>query len=164
MANPCKSKISNVQMNQQLENSASEQLPTTSQSPQVSHGLNLLRSTEVLIVSPKSRKRGSFSPMTPATIEPVCIPHEWCQSARHELQMARNHQWFKVHRPKGPHDVFTFSAGTWDQQSYNVKHVELRYVPILNSTATVWPPSTSTSFNAKISAAAYQAVDRKSVV
>ena len=29
---------------------------------------------EVLIVSPKRRKRGSFRPMTPARIAPVCMP------------------------------------------------------------------------------------------
>lgn len=31
--------------------------------------------TEVLITSPKSRNRGSFAPITPATIGPVCMPH-----------------------------------------------------------------------------------------
>ena len=32
------------------------------------------RATDVLMVSPKRRNRGSFEPMTPATMEPVCMP------------------------------------------------------------------------------------------
>lgn len=42
------------------------------------HGLRLRlifsQVTDVLIVSPKRRNLGSFVPMTPATMEPVCIP------------------------------------------------------------------------------------------